>query len=200
MDWKPGKVCERDMIKFLDYTQGWFDLGIVDEEYVRSQFKEFQASEDKDQEHYRYRAYIKFFKRKRSLTDDEIDKIFSLKDDDPDQCDMKGVWIGELIRNPILTDKQYFAIEEKYPEIRGGFLKKVYQRHGIFRRLKKEGLTQEVFKEICESEDSQVHPAIFDQHDLKREHVEWMCRNGVNKRVRNIAKQFLNRRCFRKAN
>jgi len=184
------------IMKELGYTEGWLQLGVVDSEFLRQQYDEFQDSDDKNQEHYRHGAFIRFLNQRERLSEGEIEAIFELTDNGSDGCDLLVNRIMGLLESGLLTDDQLSELAV-FPVVRETPIQKRYQRCLLIRRLTAEGLTDDVFDAICESQDADLHRVLLRRSDLSRDHVKWLSENGGNKSVRNQARQMLGSRRFR---
>ncbi len=60
------------------------------------------------------------------------------------------------------------------------------------RKIRNQGLIDEVFEEVKLTKDSAIHEFILNHPDLTLGHVNWLKEYGLNKRVRNITKQMSN--------
>jgi hypothetical protein len=192
-------MCHNDldrMMAKLGYTQEWLDLGIVDADSVREQYAEFQHSDSKNHEHYRWVAYVGYLGRMTELADSEVERIFALKSKGQDGCDLSVSRIIELISSDILTDEQIEALT-RFDVIHKDPIKKRYARACMFRRMCREGLTEEIFDYVKKSGDTSLHKWAMAQESLRREHVEWFVENGANKAIRNRCKERLCSRRFR---
>jgi hypothetical protein len=178
------------MLKMLGYTPEWFDLGVISEESLRAQYAEYISSDDKNQEHYRARAFEAFLFAHRALTDDQVEQVLRLKDDGPDGCDLRIGRISGMIWSGVLSDTQMADLAQ-LTEIHESPLQRGYVRECMLRRLRSEGLTSNVFRAIVDSGDSELQRVILSRGDLCRDHVVWLTEHGANKAVRNIARQLL---------
>ena len=185
-----------DIARELGYTGQWLEWGIVDEAYLQSQYEVFLRSEDKNQEHYRCRAFIDFLARNSHLTDDLIDKVFLLVDCGPDGCNLQGNRAIELIVSDILTDEQHFALAQRHPGVFEKPIGKRYKRESLFRKIQSTGLAAN-FAEIQTSADKVIHLWLFEHPELSREHLEWLKSAGANKSIRNRAEATLGSKRFR---
>lgn len=186
----------KEALKILGYTEDWIKTGVITEEFLLEQLDEFEKSEDKNQEHYRGGGFYHYISTVDKLSDDDIDNIFQLKDNGPDNCDLHLDRIIELIHSEKLTDHQLESIE-KYPDVNEAPIQKRYKRSKALRSLKKSGLTVEHFDLLKDTTDFALHEFVLDMDDLTREHLLWLSENGLNKRVRNISKQMLNSKLYR---
>jgi hypothetical protein len=109
--------------------------------------------------------------------------------------DLSSNRIIELIISNALTDEQFEGLAAR-PEVQHPPVDKVYARHELFNAIDKLGLA-ETFERIKQTHDASVHQHIMDHPDLAGEHVVWLAINGLNKRIRNIARQLSNSRKFR---
>ena len=182
------------LLRFFGYTDAWLRLGIVDDCFLRLQFAEFQESEDKNHEHYRCGAFLQFLGRKEDLSDEEVTAIVHLRDDGPDSVDLQVNRVIEVILSELLTDEQLEGLS-RFPCVRES--KTIQKKRDVCRALRQltaDGLTDEVFRAICDARDSYIQRRLFDRHDLNRQHVEWLAQHGGNKAVRNQARQLLESR------
>ena len=185
-----------EIVKQLGYTDQWLEWGIVDEAYLRAQHAEYVHSEDKNQEHYRCRAFLDFVRRNSRLTDGVIDKIFRLTDSGPDGCNLTTNRIIELILSGILTNEQHFALADRHPSVLERPIGKLYQRESLLRKIRRSGLSAN-FSEIQGCSDSAIQLILFEHPDLTREHLQWLKDNGANKSIRNRADAMLRSNRFR---
>lgn len=185
------------IMKELGYTEGWLTLGVVDPEVLQRQYAEFVNSDDQNPEHYRCRAFIDYLNDKEWLSDEELEALFGLTDDGSDGCDLRKNRIIEILSLAWLTDEQFYGLA-RFPWIDESPIREKYQRDVVVRRLDLEGLGDDVFQAVIESEDTLLHRALLRRDDLRREHVQWLAENGGNKAVRNQARQKLGSRRFRR--
>ena len=183
-------------LRSLGYTPLWLDLGIVSPEFVLAQIAELEQSKDKNQEHYRCEGFQVFLDSRESLTDEEIEGILRLTDDGPDRCDLRTDRIIGVIHSDLLTDQQLDQLGA-LPEVREAPIQRRYERARLYRRLRREGLSDGVFRMIVDSRDSELQRRIIERPDLSRKHVESLAKSGCNKKIRNVAAQLLRSRRFR---
>lgn len=184
------------IMKIMGYTDEWLQIGIVDPEFLQLQYKEYERSEDKNQEHYRTAAFRGYLSRSSSISDVDIERIFRLQDDGPDVCDLRLNRIIDLIASDVLTEAQLLSLF-RYSEVHEAPVKKRYIRIVLLKQLYREGLTDEIFRAAQNSDDSSVHLALLEHQDLVRPHLEWFVEHGANKSLRNRAKVMLRSRKFR---
>ena len=187
-------MCKERALNRLGYTEEWLSSGIISEEFLMFQYEEINSSEDQNAEHYRCGGFRYFLNSKEMLTEHEIEAIFSLKDNGPDNCDLHENRIIELIYSGILTDEQLEFIV-KFPEVRKMPIQKRYLREKLIRRVNRTSV-EDCFEEIKNSEDSATQEYILEREDLLPKHAVWLAENGKNKRIRNVAKQLCYNRKF----
>lgn len=180
-------------MQMLGYTQSWLDPGVVDDAYLRKQCEKFQTSDDQNPEHYRWAAFLRFLDRRGSVSQEEIDGILSLTDEGPDGVDLRSHRIIESLASGILTDRQLDTFGPLLSEETGAVGRR-YRRCVVQRALKRDGLTDALFCQIVASDDQELHLAVLDSRDARREHLEWLAINGRNKPIRNRASQMLKRK------
>ena len=105
----------RDQLKF---TRPWFELGIVDDAWVALAIREYRESDDQGDEHYRYGAFMTFFRRRKdALVAGECRALFELAVDDPDP-EMGTSMILELLDAPGCPDDVWDAAARHPPSAR----------------------------------------------------------------------------------
>lgn len=184
------------ILRELGYTPQWLNAGVVDEEFLQQQYREYLISDDKAQEHYRSAAFWRYLKAKHWLTDPELDDLVALQDNGPDGCDLTDGRILTLLESPILSDIQYEKLSQRYLEREPGYFES-HRRRCIGRRLHTIGISEETVEEIVESGDAILHRALLDHPDVERRHLVWLSLNGGNKAIRNRASQMLTSKPFR---
>jgi hypothetical protein len=179
----------------LGYTPDWVSLGIVSEDYVLKQYKTIASSNDKHAEHYRTKGFYHYLNSKTTFTNQEVEAIFSLKDKGPDNYNLHENRIIELIHSQKLSDNQLNSLN-KFPEVLEPPIQKQYFRVRLIRKIEALGIA-ECFKEIMETQGSSIHEYVLKIGELSHEHLVWLSESGLNKRLRNIAKQRLNSKRYR---
>jgi hypothetical protein len=172
------------------------EWGIVDEAYLRAQYAEYVQSDDKNQEHYRARAFHDFLSRRVQLTDETVDCIFRLTDEGPDGCDLTTNRIIELIVGGLLTDEQHFALAGHHPIVRQPPIERCYDRASLLIKIRRTGLAAN-FSDVQACADSVIHLNLLEHPELAREHLEWLASAGANKSIRNRAQSMLRSKRFR---
>ncbi|OCQ22247.1 hypothetical protein A7985_10720 [Pseudoalteromonas luteoviolacea] len=178
----------------LGYSVEWLSLGILTEDYILAQYAEIENSEDKNAEHYRCGAFTDYLNSKKELTDFEVHNVFKLRDNGPDNCNLHEDRIIQLIHVNILSDDQLNLLEI-YPEVLKKPIQKRYFRELLIRKVNRTSI-DDCFFEIKETRDSYVQGYILTLDSLLPKHVIWLQENGINRRVRNVAKQLYANRKF----
>lgn len=183
-------------LSVLSYSDLWLKFGFLTEEVLNEQIKIFETSDDKSTEHYRYASFKKYLNSRDEFTVDEINKYLHLAKIDEDQM-MAGAAVIDLFYALNLTDDQFNKICETlrllWKRADGIILEQT-----LLRKLYK-GVTEEVFEECIGKGNWLIHNLLIehaDKHANKRQ-MELLVEKGVNKAVRNIAKQKLRSRKFR---
>lgn len=185
-----------EILTELGYTSEWLEWGIVEKQYLEVQYSEFCRSHDKNQEHYRCRAFADFLGRYTQMTDELVDRVLRLTDSGPDKCDLRINRMFALIGSRILSDEQHFALAGRYPRFLEPALVRLYRRESILRKIRRSGLADR-FSEIQASEDKVLQVYVLDHPEVERNHLQWLTECGANKRIRNRAAAMLRSRKFR---
>ena len=105
----------RDRLRF---TPRWFDLGIVDDAWVALAVRDYRESDDHGDEHYRYGAFVAFFRRRKAaLLAGECRALFELAASDPD-AEMGTSMILDLLNAPGCPDDVWDAAARHAPSAR----------------------------------------------------------------------------------
>ena len=88
--------------KFADkigFTPEWFQLGVVNADLVLRYEREWQASDDRHSEHYRYRAFRDYLNKARPLSEVQCAQMLELGDADPD-LSLGGSIMADILKLP----------------------------------------------------------------------------------------------------
>lgn len=83
----------------LGFNQNWVTLGIVSMEEIQQLVELFESSDDKNEEHYRWRAFKTFLVNKKPFSPETIRELYHLADNDPDFM-MGGSLMIDIIELP----------------------------------------------------------------------------------------------------
>ena len=178
--------------KILGYSSKWLDFGIITEDELLNQFKKFNDTKDDNPEYYHSAAFSAYLESKDSLTDQEIENIFKLKEKDSEVFGLHTCRIIELIYSNLLSDAQLQNIA-RYEDVQTDPINKCYLRTIIKRKINQQGLTNDIFEEIKNSKDFTIHEYILDLPDISMEQILWLAENGANKRIKNTASKLANK-------
>src|SRR5262249_40352417 len=85
--------------RLLGFTSSWFEVGVIDDGVLARLQVEWEKGEDRNPEHYRYRAFREFLTARRPLTPDLAAALFELGNADPDRT-MGGSIMADIARLP----------------------------------------------------------------------------------------------------
>ena len=80
-----------------EFSQEGFDLGIIDSEKLQRIESEWNSSDDKNTEHYRWRAFLDFMESQEFLDPLIAKRLYDLGASDPD-APMGGSMIAHVLR------------------------------------------------------------------------------------------------------
>ena len=86
-----------DTFRKLQFTQEWIDLGIITPDKLDELEREWQSSDDRNTEHYRWRAFVNFMQSKASLDDNVLRRLYRLGANDADPA-MGGSIMADVLR------------------------------------------------------------------------------------------------------
>ncbi len=182
-----------DNLLILNYSDLWLKFGFLTEEDLNDQIKIFETSDDKSTEHYRYASFEKYLRSQRKFTDNEVDQYLELAAIDEDKV-MSGAAGVDLLTLADLTNHQFEKICVAL-SLFGEWTEKVILRQTLFRKLKKEAFTEELFLECFNKGSGEVHRVLIEY--ANKSQMELIAEKGASKSVRNIAKEKLGSRKFR---
>lgn len=173
----------------LQYDPLWLEYGLLDKATLLQQSAQFDASDDKNTEHYRYAAFRAFLGSYSSLTSELLDKYVHLAQIDPDQGMGQAV-LSALVGWPYLTDTQLDRLDmhlsPSSPALRRGM-----ERARLLRQLQPGSVNNDLFQRALTSRDDGIQRELLNSYDISREQVEILRDQGTNKAIRNIARQKL---------
>lgn len=106
----------KNILHELEFNEDWFDLGFVSTEKLHELWQDFQTSDDKNKEHYRWRAFISYLETNKEITEKELEELYRLGEIDNDNFGMgKSMKIKILQRNgcPISVENKALNSGEK---------------------------------------------------------------------------------------
>src|SRR5580765_4803544 len=86
-----------DTLRELQFTQEWVDLGIVTQQKLSELESEWRSSDDRNTEHYRWRAFLDFSQSKSFLGEDVLRRLYQLGANDLDTT-MGGSIMAHILR------------------------------------------------------------------------------------------------------
>ena len=180
-----------DRLLKLGYTNLWLELGLLTKEQLNEQLIEFEESNDDNTEHYRYQILRNYLKTKQILTNIELDNYLKVANSEIDRT-MASSALCDILQKTQLTDLQFDIVCSKVTEF--GFetlTKKVIPRQVLLRRLKSENLTEGLFAESLNSNDSIVQQFLLNLADTNQ--LKQIAKNGATNAIRNVAIERLNK-------
>ena len=87
----------------LGFHEEWFTLGVITEAQYGKIIAEYEASDDKNAEHYRYAALRNYIKANHPLSTEKVRRLYYLAEGDPD-LSMSGAVMIELVCLPECPD------------------------------------------------------------------------------------------------
>jgi hypothetical protein len=181
----------RTILAELHYVPQWLDYGLLSEEFWQNQYSRYQASDDKNTEHYRFEAFQAVLLNHGMLDGAALNHYIELAMADPDPS-MGGSALALLIHWHGLTDEQLHQLV-RHPAYNQPFLQKLLQQVMMLRELHSTGINEESFERFLGSQDAVIHRALLSDSRIKAEHLQLLQARGANRAIRNIAKQKLQR-------
>ena len=86
-----------DIFRELEFSQEWIELGITSQARLVQLEAEWLASDDRNSEHYRWRAFLDFMQLQVSLDPLVAKRLYDLGANDPDDA-MGGSMMAHVLR------------------------------------------------------------------------------------------------------
>jgi hypothetical protein len=83
----------------LGFNHKWITLGIVTREDIQQIVERFEASDDKNEEHYRWRAFREYLAKNQDIPVETMRALYHLGDHDPDPA-MGGAMMFDVVGLP----------------------------------------------------------------------------------------------------
>jgi hypothetical protein len=186
---KEKDVDIKEMISILEYDSKWLDFKFIDEVFISSQITIYKTTDDKNTEHYRIAAFNNILEQNYLLDDKQIEQYIELAKIDKDEVMAKGALMNLLVW-PRLKDQQFENLI-----LRPEFADKVFQQRAKRKIMMKEveslELTDESVEFYIKNGDSNVQLKLLSKPDITRKQLVYINENGINRSVRNIAKNML---------
>ena len=109
-------MAATNIFRELEFNQEWIDLGIITPAKLSQIEDQWTASDDKNPEHYRWRAFLDFIKSKDSLDAMTARRLYNLGASDPDSG-MGGSIMAHILRRQDCPEEllhKAVASEEKF--------------------------------------------------------------------------------------
>ncbi|WP_432453759.1 hypothetical protein ACRRS0_22550 [Agarivorans sp. QJM3NY_29] len=158
---------------------------MLEEQYFSSQVKDQESSGHEGYEHYRYGAFIHWLRTRDSATDQEIAQFLELTLNDTDVV-MGGSAAIELLKCQWITDAQFEKVCTESRKFGKWPLKQAI-RYRLLRELCSNA-EFELQARCLDSGDSIVHEALLELQNIDESILKGLSENGANKRIKNIAK------------
>lgn len=91
-------MSSSDIFYILEFSQEWVDLGIITPAQLKQFEVEWTKGEDRNTEHYLWRAFLDFIKSKELLDEAIAGVLYKLGASDPDST-MGGAMMAHILRH-----------------------------------------------------------------------------------------------------
>ncbi len=175
-------------LKLLGFNEMWLRLGFLTENELIILGHEYEGSDDKNTEHYRWRVFQKYRRSHRPLSPDMAENLYDLGIIDPDPV------LGEAIMHEIVSLPECpDTVLEKASASGKAHLIKAVERNRLLKELDS-GLTDDLFARYLASRDSYLQRKLLVRAELSLAQLEQLAVYGSNRAVRNMAQERLRRR------
>lgn len=181
---------QQDYQRLLQFSDQWLRLGVLSEDEIFALGHEYEASEDKNTEHYRYRVFSEYLSSHRPLSPQMAEALYELGRDDPDK-----VMGGAMMRAIVGLEECPTDVLEKASASGEKYLVKAAEQRRLLTELNS-GLTAEVFVRCLESRDAVTQRELLARPELSRRQLEQLAASGSSRAVRNMAAERLRAKLY----
>jgi hypothetical protein len=174
-------MARPDYASLLQFSEGWLGCGLLTEERLEVLGREFESSDDKNTEHYRYKVFREYLASRRPLPSSVADALYTLGEEDPDPG-MGGSMMSDIVGLPECPA----AVRERALSSGARHLISQVRRLEVLAELDR-GLTPELFDRCLLDPDAVIHRVLAGRPELSRQQLERLAEAGANKAVRNMA-------------
>jgi hypothetical protein len=171
----------REYQKQLQLSDQWLWLGLLTEDELCALGREYQVSEDKCTEHYRYRVFCNYLDSHRPLPPAMADALYELGREDPNQ----GMG-GAMMRDIVSLKECPADVLEKALASGESHLVKAVRGRKLLAELNS-GLTKALFERCLKSGEDYIQRELLARPELTRKQLEQLAETGCNRAVRNMA-------------
>jgi hypothetical protein len=165
----------------LGFTDAWLDLGIVSDQQVERLGRLFDASDDKNPEHYRYRAFREYLATVNRLAETQAAALYELGRSDPDPL-MGAAMMHDVVSRPDCPE----AVREGALASGAPHLVKLVCRIRLVAALAG-GVTEPLMDRVLASRDGSIQREVVERFPLSRGQLERLTAAGANRAVGNLA-------------
>jgi hypothetical protein len=167
--------------KQLQFSDQWLRLGLLTEDELCALGHEYELSEDKNTEHYRYRVFRQYLASHMPLSSSMADALYELGKEDPDHV-MGGAMKHDIVGLKECPDN----VLEKALASGENHLVKAVRGKKLLAELNS-GLTEDLFARCLESHEDYIQRELLARPELTRRQLEQLAESGCNRAVRNMA-------------
>ncbi len=172
----------KDYKKLLGFTDEWFALGLVTEESLRQSAATYEASDDKNAEHYRYGAFRWYLQEHRPLPPTVAEALYKLA-----ASDTNGPEAGAIMIDIISLPECPSSVLDRAEASGVQFLVRAARKRALRSAVETNPLTPELFKRCLESADSSLQRTLLEGKNLSTDQLQRLAEAGASCAVRNIA-------------
>ncbi len=177
----------RDILDALHYDSRWLKYGLIDQQSLIDQFSQYQKVDD-NREHYRYQSFCKLLDRE-AIDDVTLERFVELAMVDEDKV-MAETALINLIRHQGLTEGQLNTLKS-HPAFASSQLRTAIEQAELLRALDASDLNDDLFNRCLANGSDFVQRKVLNHDSLSGQQLSTLAEYGINRAVRNLAKQKL---------
>jgi hypothetical protein len=182
----------------LGYDPRWLEWGFLDRDLFRAQLREFAELRDfgtgngQDGDHCRYQMFRRALARTDPFNPEELERFLTLVEVDTDRG-MAECVIGDLLRSKRINISQIEELQNR-EAVHLPVFQRLVLRRKLLAELATGNLTDDLFDRCLARGDSVVQRELVSLGGLTRGQLETLKDSGVNRAIRNLAREKLGRR------
>jgi len=173
----------RDDKTALGFTDEWLRLGVVTANQLETLAREYHRSDDKNPEHYRYRAFSEYLAANSVLCESQLEALYELGIRDP-APGLSAALLVDVVNRPECPE----TLRERALASGHKSLATLVTRRRMLDLLAA-GVTDELFERVLAAGDAVTQRALVERYRLSDPQLQRLAESGASRAVRNLAAQ-----------
>jgi hypothetical protein len=179
-------------LALLHYSPEWLAHNFLTLDALQKQVETYHRGEDQGREHYRYGTFRWILYSRTSMSDEQVEHFIELAQKDEDSF-MARAALWDLLQWKGLSQQQLDRLSEDPRFEHPGYQKIILHRR-LYTELQTSPLTADLFERCLATRDDGIQRYLLEECEPTRNQMAELAEKGVNRAVRNIARERLRRR------